>query len=42
LNLHQFRQILVITVLLPLILLLLLALVLAWQIQAHPAGTAAH
>ncbi|MGB8538760.1 MAG: CHASE3 domain-containing protein [Acidobacteriaceae bacterium] len=32
-NLHQFRQILVITVLLPLILLLLLALVLAWQIQ---------
>jgi PAS domain S-box-containing protein len=33
LNLHQFRQILVITVLLPLILLLLLALVLAWQIQ---------
>jgi PAS domain S-box-containing protein len=33
LNLHQFRHILVITVLLPLILLLLLALVLAWQIQ---------
>jgi PAS domain S-box-containing protein len=33
LNLHQFRQILVATVLLPLILLLLLALVLAWQIQ---------
>jgi PAS domain S-box-containing protein len=33
LNLHQFRQILVVTVLLPLILLLLLALVLAWQIQ---------
>jgi PAS domain S-box-containing protein len=32
-NLHQFRQILVITVLLPLILLLLLALVMAWQIQ---------
>ena len=32
-NLHQFRQILVITVLLPLVLLLLLALVLAWQIQ---------
>jgi len=33
LNLHQFRQILVTTVLLPLVLLLLLALVLAWQIQ---------
>jgi PAS domain S-box-containing protein len=33
LNLHQFRQILVVTVLLPLVLLLLLALVLAWQIQ---------
>ena len=32
-NLHQFRQILVITLLLPLVLLLLLALVLAWQIQ---------
>ena len=32
-NLHQFRQILVTTVLLPLVLLLLLALVLAWQIQ---------
>ena len=32
-NLHQFRQILVITFLLPLVLLLLLALVLAWQIQ---------
>ena len=32
-NLHQFRQILVVTVLLPLVLLLLLALVLAWQIQ---------
>ena len=32
-NLHQFRQILIITVLLPLVLLLLLALVLAWQIQ---------
>ena len=33
LNLHQFRHILIITVLLPLVLLLLLALVLAWQIQ---------
>jgi PAS domain S-box-containing protein len=33
LNLHQFRQILITTVLLPLVLLLLLALVLAWQIQ---------
>jgi PAS domain S-box-containing protein len=32
-NLHQFRQILVTTVLLPLVLLLLLALVLAWQFQ---------
>jgi PAS domain S-box-containing protein len=32
-NLHQFRQILITTVLLPLVLLLLLALVLAWQIQ---------
>ena len=32
-NLHQFRQILVTTLVLPLILLLLLALVLAWQIQ---------
>ena len=32
-NLHQFRQILVVTVLLPLVLLLLLALVLTWQIQ---------
>ena len=32
-NLHQFRHILIITVLLPLVLLLLLALVLAWQIQ---------
>ncbi len=32
-NLHQFRQILIITVLLPLVLLLLLALVLAWQIE---------
>jgi PAS domain S-box-containing protein len=32
-NLHQFRQLLVITVLLPLVLLLLLALVLGWQIQ---------
>ncbi len=32
-NLHQFRQILIVTVLLPLALLLLLALVLAWQIQ---------
>jgi PAS domain S-box-containing protein len=32
-NLHQFRQILVITLLLPLVLLLLLALVLVWQIQ---------
>ena len=32
-NLHQFRQILVITLLLPLVLLLLLALVLAWQFQ---------
>ena len=32
-NLHQFRRILVITLLLPLVLLLLLALVLAWQIQ---------
>jgi PAS domain S-box-containing protein len=32
-NLHQFRQILVVTVLLPLALLLLLALVLAWQFQ---------
>ena len=41
-NLHQFRQILVTTVLLPLVLLLLLALVLAWQIPAHPAGAAAH
>jgi PAS domain S-box-containing protein len=33
LNLHQFRQILITTVLLPLVLLLFLALVLAWQIQ---------
>jgi PAS domain S-box-containing protein len=33
LNLHQFRQILIVTVLLPLALLLLLALVLGWQIQ---------
>jgi PAS domain S-box-containing protein len=33
LNLHQFRQILIHTVLLPLVLLLFLALVLAWQIQ---------
>jgi PAS domain S-box-containing protein len=32
-NLHQFRQILVTTVLLPMVLLLLLALVLAWQFQ---------
>ncbi len=32
-NLHQFRQILIITVLLPLVLLLLLAIVLAWQFQ---------
>jgi PAS domain S-box-containing protein len=32
-NLHQFRQILILTVLLPLVLLLLLALVLAWQIE---------
>jgi PAS domain S-box-containing protein len=32
-NLHQFRKILVITLLLPLVLLLLLALILAWQIQ---------
>ena len=32
-NLHQFRQILITTVLLPLVLLLLLALVLAWQIE---------
>jgi PAS domain S-box-containing protein len=32
-NLHQFRQILVVTVLLPLALLLLLALMLAWQFQ---------
>jgi PAS domain S-box-containing protein len=32
-NLHQFRQILIVTVLLPLVLLLLLALVLAWQIE---------
>jgi PAS domain S-box-containing protein len=32
-NLHQFRKILVTTLLLPLILLLLLALVLAWQIE---------
>src|ERR1700678_1782413 len=32
-NLHQFRQILITTVLLPLVLLLFLALVLAWQIQ---------
>ncbi len=32
-NLHQFRKLLVITVLLPLILLLLLALVMVWQIQ---------
>ncbi len=32
-NLHQFRQILVITVLLPLVLLLMLALMLAWQFQ---------
>jgi PAS domain S-box-containing protein len=32
-NLHRFRQILVTTLLLPLVLLLLLALVLAWQIQ---------
>jgi PAS domain S-box-containing protein len=33
LNLDQFRRILVVTVLLPLVLLLLLALVLAWQFQ---------
>ena len=32
-NLHQFRHVLITTVLLPLVLLLLLALVLAWQIQ---------
>src|SRR6202034_4618082 len=32
-NLHQFRHILINTVLLPLVLLLLLCLVLAWQIQ---------
>jgi PAS domain S-box-containing protein len=32
-NLHQFRKILVVTLLLPLVLLLLLALILAWQIQ---------
>jgi PAS domain S-box-containing protein len=32
-NLHQFRQILIITVLLPLVLLLFLAVVMAWQIQ---------
>jgi PAS domain S-box-containing protein len=32
-NLHQFRQILITTVLLPLVLLLLLAMVLAWQIE---------
>jgi PAS domain S-box-containing protein len=32
-NLHQFRQILIYTVLLPLVLLLFLALVLTWQIQ---------
>jgi PAS domain S-box-containing protein len=32
-NLHQFRQILIVTVLLPLALLLLLAIVLAWQFQ---------
>ena len=32
-NLDQFRRILVVTVLLPLVLLLLLALVLAWQFQ---------
>jgi PAS domain S-box-containing protein len=32
-NLHQFRQILITTVLLPLVLLLFLALVLAWQIE---------
>jgi PAS domain S-box-containing protein len=32
-NLHQFRRILLTTLLLPLVLLLLLALVLAWQIQ---------
>jgi PAS domain S-box-containing protein len=32
-NLHQFRQILILTVLLPLVLLLLLAMVLAWQIE---------
>jgi PAS domain S-box-containing protein len=32
-NLHQFRQILIVTVLLPLVLLLLLALVMAWQIE---------
>lgn len=32
-NLHQFRQILVVTVLLPLVLLLTLALVLTWQIE---------
>jgi PAS domain S-box-containing protein len=35
-NLHQFRQILVTTVLLPLVLLLLLAVVLAWQFQRTP------
>jgi PAS domain S-box-containing protein len=33
LNLHQFRQILIHTVLLPLVLLLLLALVMAWQFR---------
>jgi PAS domain S-box-containing protein len=32
-NLNQFRQILILTVLLPLVLLLLLAMVLAWQIE---------
>ena len=32
-NLHQFRQILIYTVLLPLVLLLLLALVMAWQFR---------
>src|ERR1700678_1921528 len=32
-NIHQFRHILINTVLLPLVLLLLLALVLAWQFQ---------
>jgi PAS domain S-box-containing protein len=32
-NLHQFRQILIHTVLLPLVLLLFLALMMAWQIQ---------